>query len=66
MQRRKQERTEKTEILISFSIPSFAPVKFVSGVGSGENQPTDAIGYFHLMEINQQSERHIKELHIAQ
>ena len=35
-------------------------------VGAGKHHPSDAIREFDLVKVNQQTERHIQQLHIAE
>src|SRR6266511_1765621 len=63
MPRFEHEETERTEFLGFVSV-SFAPVEFIGWLR--KNQSAYAISDLHLVEIDQQPERHIKQLHVAQ
>jgi hypothetical protein len=35
-------------------------------VRSGKNQPADSVGEFHLVEVDEQPDRNVEQLHVAQ
>jgi hypothetical protein len=61
-----QEETERTEILNFSLLPLFSPVKSLSEVCPGKNQPTDSIGDFHFVKVYQQPDRNVEQFHVAQ
>ena len=60
-----QEETERTEILNFLLLCASCRVAQLS-IGAGQNQPADPVTNSSLVEIDEQSNRNIQQLHIAQ
>ena len=46
--------------------PVMSPARFDSLVCARQDHSADAIGHLHFMKIDEQSKRHIQQLHVAE